>query len=325
MKVFACRNINEDVRVNSSSGGIFSVFAESILEEKGNIYGVAMTEECYSAEYIRVTSLKDLGRLRGSKYLQAKMGDTYQKVRHDLMGGKKVLFTGTGCQVNGLKGFLQREYENLICMDVICHGTPSIALWKKYVLHQEKKYGKLQTVNFRCKDDSWINFGMKENELYISKDSDAYMQMFLRNYSLRPSCYNCIAKKKKMADITIADFWGIENIAPELNDDKGTSLMLLRTEKGEQFFEKIRCNMIVRRVEYEDAVKYNPSEYESVEKPDLRTENYTDMNNLSFEDLTKKYVAPMKVSLAIRVKGKLKRIIKTFDSNIKEKISGRKI
>ena len=111
MKVFACRNINEDVRVNSSSGGIFSVFAESILEEKGIIYGVAMTEECYSAEYIRVTSLKDLGRLRGSKYLQAKMGDTYQKVRHDLLGGKKVLFTGTGCQVNGLKGFLQREYK----------------------------------------------------------------------------------------------------------------------------------------------------------------------------------------------------------------------
>ena len=310
MEIFACRNINEDVRIKSSSGGIFSVFAESILKEKGIIYGVAMAEECYSAEYIRVTDPKELGRLRGSKYLQAKIGNTYKKVKQDLLDGKKVLFTGTGCQVNGLRGFLQNEYENLICVDVICHGTPSKALWKKYVLYQEKKYGKLQTVNFRCKDNSWTNFGMKENELYISKDNDVYMQMFLRNYSLRPSCYKCVAKKKKMADITIADFWGIENIVPELDDGKGTSLMLVRTEKGEQFLDKIRDNIIIKKVKYEDAVKCNPSEYKSVEKPDLRTDFYTDMNSLSFEELAKKYAAPRKVSLATRAKWKVKKIMK---------------
>ena len=131
----------------------------------------------------------------------------YSKV--ELQAGKLVLFTGTGCQVNGLKKFLGKDYENLICMDVICHGAPSPALWREYAQYQEKKSGgKLKGINFRCKDESWTDFGMKEvledipensvKRFYISKDKDPYMQMFLRDYCLRPSCYECVAKKEKM-------------------------------------------------------------------------------------------------------------------------------
>ena len=238
LKVYACYNTDKDVRLSSSSGAVFSSLAENVLEQQGVVYGVAMSEDCYSAEFISVTSKKQLTKLRGSKYLQAKIGNTYRSVKEALSSGKLVLFSGTGCQVNGLKSFLGKDYENLICVDVICHGAPSPALWRKYATYQEQKNGgKLKGINFRCKDDSWTDFGMKEvcksipddetKKLYISKDKDAYMQMFLRDYCLRPSCYECAAKKVKMSDLTIADFWGINDVAPDMNDGMGTSLVLI--------------------------------------------------------------------------------------------------
>ena len=254
LEVYACYNTDKGVRLSSSSGAVFSSLAEYVLEQQGVVYGVAMSTDCYSAEFISVTSKEQLTKLRGSKYLQAKVGNTYKSLKADLMSGKLVLFSGTGCQVNGLKSFLGKEYENLICVDVICHGAPSPTLWRKYVTYQEQKNGgKLKGINFRCKDDSWTDFGMKEicenipgdetKKLYISKDKDAYMQMFLRNYCLRPSCYECTAKKVKMSDLTIADFWGINDVARDMNDGMGTSLALIRTEKGKDIFEKISSSM----------------------------------------------------------------------------------
>lgn len=207
-KVYACYSKDKDVRLSSSSGAVFSSLAEYVLNKNGIIYGVAMSEDCYSAEFIAVTDRSELIKLRGSKYLQAKVGDTFKKVKAELQAGKLVLFTGTGCQVNGLKKFLGKDYENLICMDVICHGAPSPALWREYAQYQEKKSGgKLKGINFRCKDESWTDFGMKEvlenipedsvKKFYISKDKDPYMQMFLRDY-----CYVLLAmsvwlKKRK--------------------------------------------------------------------------------------------------------------------------------
>lgn len=280
-KVYACYNKNKDVRLSSSSGAVFSSLAEYVLNREGIVYGVAMSEDCYSAEFIAVTDRSGLTKLRGSKYLQAKVGDTFKKVKIELQTGKLVLFTGTGCQVNGLKKFLGKDYDNLICMDVICHGAPSPALWKKYAEYQEKKNcGKLKGINFRCKDDSWTDFGMKEvladipqgkaKQLYISKDIDPYMQMFLRDYCLRPSCYECAAKKEKMSDLTVADFWGIKEAAPEMNDGLGTSLVLIRTKKGQEIFNDISCEMKLKEVTYEAGVKGNPAEYKSCERPSRR-------------------------------------------------------
>ena len=161
-KVYACYNKDKDVRLSSSSGAVFSSLAEYVLNKKGIGYGVAMSEDCYSAEFIAVTDRSGLTKLRGSKYLQAKVGDTFKKVKVELQAGRLVLFTGTGCQVNALKKYLGKGYDNLICMDVICHGAPSPALWKKYAEYQEmKNCGKLKGINFRCKDDSWTDFGMK--------------------------------------------------------------------------------------------------------------------------------------------------------------------
>lgn len=325
LEAYACYNKNLDVRLSSSSGAIFTALAENILENNGIVYGVAMTEDCYGAEFIRVEDKQSLNKLRGSKYLQAKVGYAYKNVKNDLLAGRRVLFSGTGCQVNGLKNFLGKNYDNLLCVDVICHGAPSPALWKVYVKHLEiKNQGKLKNVNFRCKDDSWNDFGMKEvfvdilqsNKLYISKDKDTFMQMFLRDYCLRPSCYECVAKKIKKSDLTIADFWGIGDVAPEMNDGVGTSLVLIRTSKGSDFFEKISACLELKTVSYQDAVKYNPSEYKSCVRPVQRNSFFHDMHSLSFESFEKKYVAPIKTSSIAKIKNLTKRILRKIHRTI---------
>ena len=303
MNTYAAYYDNE-IREASSSGGIFSLLAQQF----DVVYGVAMTEDCYEAKFIRTA--QDISSMRGSKYLQAKMGDILKKVREDLLSDKTVLFTGTTCQINGLKKFLGKEYPTLWCVDVICHGVPSPVLWKKYIMYQESQYGKkVKSVNFRCKEYGWKPFGIKENEVFISKDKDSYMQMFLRDYCLRPSCYACQAKYNKMSDMTIADFWGIEDVATELDDGKGTSLIIVRTQKGKDIFEKICNNLKFKEVTYEDGVRKNPSEYSSVKRPVLRDTFFEDMNKMSFEELSKKYAQSYKPSLKQRVKHKIKTIL----------------
>lgn len=322
-KVYACYNKDKDVRLSSSSGAVFSSLAEYVLNKSGIVYGVAMSEDCYSAEFIGVTDSEGLTKLRGSKYLQAKVGNTFKSVKKELQAGKLVLFTGTGCQVNGLKTFLGKDYDNLICMDVICHGAPSPALWREYARDQEKKMGgKLKEINFRCKDDSWVDFGMKEvlstipedsvKKFYISKDKDPYMQMFLRDYCLRPSCYECMVKKEKMSDLTVADFWGIKDVAPEMNNGLGTSLVLIRTKKGQEIFNYISCEMKLKEVTYEAGVKGNPAEYKSCVRPSQRDTFFDDMHTMSFEELEGKYAPPIKYSLKTRAKRRTKKIMKSM-------------
>lgn len=314
LKTYAAYYDN-DVRLESSSGGIFSLLAQQF----DVVYGVAMTADNYRAEFVRAE--KDISPLRGSKYLQASVGNTYIEVRNDLKSEKKVLFTGTVCQVNGLKMFLGQEFENLFCVDVICHGVPSPSLWKMYVMHQEQKYGeKITSVDFRCKKNGWKNYGMKENTVFVSKDLDPYMQMFLKDYSLRPSCYECKAKNHKLSDMTIADFWGIEKVIPEIDDDLGVSLVILRSEKAIDLFNKVHINLNYKEVSYEDGVRQNPSEYSSVVKPQLRDAFFEDMNSMSFAELAKKYAKPQKKHLFLirKCKRKLKSIINKIVDGIKK-------
>ena len=304
MKTYAAIYNNNKIRENSSSGGIFSALADKF----DVVYGVAMTEDCYRADMIRVEG--DLSPLRDSKYFQAKVGDAFIQVKKDLEDGREVLFSGTGCHVNGLSMFLGKEYPNLFLLDIICHGTPSPKLWRQYVSFQEKKHGKLESVNFRCKDDSWIDFGMKENQLYISKDKDFFMQMFLRDYCLRPACYECHAKHYKKSDMTIADFWGIESVAPDMNDGRGTSLVITRTDKGQELFDRVKSTLKWKEVSYEEGVRCNPAEYKSVARPQQRNTFFEDLDKLSFEEMAKKYASEKKVPFKRRVVNKVKRTIK---------------
>lgn len=325
MDVYAAYCLDENIRLKSSSGGMITILAEHILAQNGAVYGVAMSEDCYSAEFIRITDSNGLEKIRGSKYLQAKLGNTFRQVKEDLESGRTVLFTGTGCQVNGLKAYLGKAYEKLYCVDVICHGAPSPELWREYVEFREKEYdSKVTYVSFRCKDDKdWNGFNMKEIDasdkvVHISRHVDPYFSLFVSNLSLRPSCYECLAKKLKQSDLTVADFWGIDNVAPEMNDNKGISLVIVRSEKGKELFAGISERLTIKSVSYEDGVRDNKAEYQPYPKPLQRDSFFKDMNRMPFEELSKKYLCE---SSKTKVKKIVKSVIKKLMGGGKMKVT----
>lgn len=299
MKTYAAIYNNNEIRENSSSGGIFSAIADKF----DVVYGVEMDEENNFAVYARKTN--DISSLRGSKYIQAKVGDCYKQVKEDLDDGKSVLFTGTACQVNGLHLFLGTEYANLFTIDVICHGAPTPKYWHKFI--EDKK---VQKINFRAKDGGWENYtyGMKLNDTYIPFNKNKFMSLYIKDYAIRPSCYECVCKQNKKSDITLGDFWGIEKIDPSMSDNKGTSVVLIRTHNGQELFDSLKDRLIWKEVTYEDGVKQNPSEYKSSARPERRSEFFSDMEKLSFKDLYDKY-CPGTKSRKI-VFNKIKRIVK---------------
>lgn len=292
---------NNPTRIKSSSGAIFSLLSQQF----DIIYGVIMEDDCYSARYARIEN-NNIELLRGSKYLQAKLNNTFHEVKSDISKGYRVLFSGTGCQVNGLRCYLGREYDNLFCLDVICHGVSSPKLWRKYIEYREDRYGKIKAVNFRYKNAGKKDCEKHKNQVFISRYEDPYMRMFLGNYSLRPSCYKCHAKYYKLSDMTVGDFWGIEDLNPEIDDGLGISIVITRSDKGDYYFDKICDDLIWKEVEYEKGIKKNPSEYISAKRPDCRNVFFEDMNTLSFSRLAKKYVKSTHIEV---IKKRFKRVL----------------
>ena len=309
--VYACYYPNEELRLKSSSGAIISAVAEYVFSKNGSVYGVVFSEDCYSASFKKATNMEEFSKIRGSKYVQAKIGNTFAEVKRDLQSGNLVLFTGTVCQVSGLKKFLRKEYENLICIDVICHGVPSPKLWKEYLQYQEKKYNhKIENVNFRCKKNGWVQYGLLENDKFFNRENDPYMLMFLRNYSLRPSCYACKTKNENMSDITVGDFWGINNVLEDFDDDKGCSILLVRTELGSSIFDLLKDKLFYKEVQYKQSIQYNPAEFESSMRPNGRDNFFNDMNSKTFDELIKLYAVPNKVPFKRKLKGFVKKLVK---------------
>lgn len=310
---YAAYNKDEEIRKVSSSGGIFTLLAEVILEEKGVVFGASFNEK-HEVYHTYIENKNELDKFRGSKYLQSSINDTYKKAQEFLKNGRYVLFTGTPCQIEGLRTFLREDYDKLYTQDIICHGVPSPKVWNKYLQFREKEdRDKPKKISFRNKDGGWKLFNMKfeySNFEYRKNEiEDIYMQAFLRNTSLRDSCYNCSFKKKnRISDITLADFWGIENILPEMDDNKGTSLVIVNSEKGEELLNKIIEKMIYKRVDLDNALKYNPSMISSVNKDKNREKFFENLDKIEFDKLVKKYT--YKPNIFRRVIGKIKRIIK---------------
>lgn len=331
LNTYAAYAFDDLIRKQSSSGAIFSLIAEKILSLSGIVYGVTMTDDCKGAEFVRVDNIEQLHLLRGSKYIQAKVGQAYKSVKNDLNSGRIVLFSGTGCQNNGLKKYLGKDYENLYCIDVVCHGVPSPKLWRHYLEHIETiNNAKIIGVNFRCKDQGWKNFGMEEiqhdkKKVYIPSSQDSFMRMFLRNYCLRPSCYECEAKLVRCADLTLADFWGINFVAPEMNDNKGVSLVIIRSQRGQSLFDTVQEKLCYKKVDYNAAIKYNPSEITSAPRPKERNKFFSDLEKKEFIKMEKKYAADAKIPLKQKVKNILRNALlrknNGGDSNVKN-VSG---
>lgn len=315
MDAYAMYNKNEEERLNSSSGGIFTLLAKQIIDNDGVVYGVTMSNNNDRAEYLRVCDFGSLKKLQGTKYLQAWSGDTFKLVKQDLENGKKVLFIGTGCFVNGLSCYLGKKYENLYLVDVICHGVPSGLLWNSFKNYQEKNNGTIKNVDFRRKPNKAVT-NENCNKVYYFKDKNKYMQLYLRDMCLRPSCYECHAKTNRCADLTIGDFWGINRCLPEINDGKGISLVLARSDKGKYLIDKCDNLSVRHQVSYEDAIKSNPSEYSASHKPANRDAFMVDLVYMEFEDLYAKY--------RIKQAGVKQRIIKRI-RGLKNKLKHKKI
>lgn len=241
-KVLAAINKNEDVRKNSSSGGVFYILAEKTINEGGVVFG-ARFDSNWQVIIDYAEDMQGVEAFMGSKYVQARIENAYIDAKRFLTEGRIVLFSGTPCQIAGLQKFLHNSYENLLTVDFVCHGTPSPMVWEMYLNAVEKEYGQIKDIEFRNKSNGWkkycLNFQFKNNVSVVTPHpEDPFMKAFLQDIILRPSCYACKAKGgSSNSDLTIADFWGIEKVFPELDDNKGTSMVFINTNKGQSFFD----------------------------------------------------------------------------------------
>ena len=316
---FAVVNKNEKIRMQSSSGGVFTLFAEKIISENGVVFGAKFNDD-FSVFHSFCETADGIADFRGSKYVQSEMGDSYKKCKEFLQNERKVLFTGTPCQIGGLKAFLGKEHENLICVDFICHGVPSPKFWLKYVDYVEKlNKSKTRKICFRRKG-AWNKFSVSftfanDTEYWKYPNKDEYFSYFFSNVCLRMSCYNCGYKTvSRTSDITIADFWGIQDIAPEMFDAiKGTSLVLVQSEKGEKIFDSVKSLADALPTDLLKSVgqgKRNPvkesAATNSKKMHPNRSKFLKNLDKLPVNELIKRYVSPSFVRRGLR---KIKRML----------------
>lgn len=311
---YAALHKDESIRLKSSSGGIFTAIASHVLSQGGVVFGAAFNEQ-FEVEHTYVERIEDLQKFRGSKYVQSKIGDTYKQAKEFLKEGRLVLFTGTPCQIGGLLSFLGKDYKNLITQDIICHGVPSPLAWEEYLKYRRgvAEEPRIKNIAFRAKDDGWKRFSMsftfeKDIRYRQTLDKDPMMQAFLKNLCLRPSCYECAFKNKvRASDITLADFWGIEKVMPEMDDDKGTSLVIVHSEKGKILFENIQETIICKKVDLDSALAFNTMMTKSVALPKNRAKFMRNIQSKNFALVVKKYAKPKFLQ---RLKNKIKRILR---------------
>lgn len=317
---FACSAKDENFAKQSSSGGVFAILANMYIKEQAVIYGAAFDDD-WNVCHIRADKKDELKRLYTSKYVQSDMGNTFRDVKFDLDNGKKVLFAGTPCQVAGLRSYLQKDYLNLLTVDFICHGVPSPLVWQQYVDTLKKKLNsKITEISFRDKKDGWKSYNFKlitaNGDVFYEKHGDnTYMKGFLKDLYLRPSCYDCKFKTlQRASDITLADFWGIEKIIPEINVEKGVSLCWASSEKGDTILDKALKQTIYEQVDLNEAIKHNPSAITSVKRHKNRNKFFEDISKSDIDiiSLIEKYYdnRSLRKRLSYKLRTKIKSLFK---------------
>lgn len=305
IKVLAAKNKDENIRLKSSSGGIFTLLAESILDENGIVFGACFNDK-WEVTHGYTETKEGLSAFRGAKYVQSKIGDSYKQAEVFLKQNRKVLFSGTPCQIAGLKRYLRKEYDNLFTVDVICHGVPSPKVWRLYLdkilnlkdgqhsasSHSADKKTRIGGINFRSKSTGWKEYSF---EVTLSRTTDGrkntivhsdvfkdniFMKAFLSDLILRPSCHLCPAKAGKSgSDISIADYWSIQDVAPEFDDDKGVSLVLIQTEKGNMLYQTLQNKSEWIETGYEESTKHNGGFKEVCKPHPKRADFFRELNS----------------------------------------------
>lgn len=289
LECYAAKAVDNNIKKNSSSGGIFYYIAKYILDNKGVVYGAAINN--FSVKHIRIDNISQISKLQGSKYTQSNLSDIYINIKKDLDNKKKVLFSGTPCQISALKAFLRKEYDNLYLASVICHGVTNEDIAKKQIKEFEEKFDTtVKKINYKSKKNGWATSSIeydsdKVNKVYAFND-DPLMYLYVNNYILRQSCYNCPSKgiENNLSDIVLGDYWGVQEQHPNMFDNNGVSSIIIKTQKGKDLFENIKNNLIVESTEYNKIMKYNWPFEKSVNKPMYRNKIFKiiEKNSLDF-------------------------------------------
>jgi len=298
-----CKSLEE--RQKSSSGALFYIIAKYVIKQGGIVYGAALDREM-QVHHLSAETLEDLHILRGSKYVQSQMNDTYREIRDYLREGRMVYFTGVGCQVAGLKSFLMKDYPNLITSDLVCHGTPNQKLFDEHIAYLEKKHhGKV--VNYQFRDNSL--WGVCESVTTVT-DSQTRKTYRLPSYSLSPylysfmyamtyreSCYECpFASVPRQGDITLADFWGVEKYLSDLDSSRGVSLILVNSEKGKKILDNIKPELVLEESTLFDAAAYNHNLIAHTNKPEIRNHVFDDIRRYGYAKVARTEFRPANYS-----------------------------
>lgn len=262
---YIAQHMTEDIIKQSSSGGMFSAFAEDVINQGGVVFGASYDKTSQFVRHISVTKIEDLARLRGSKYVQSDIGYSYKEAEHFLKENRVVLFSGTPCQIAGLKMFLGKDYSNLITVDLICQGTPSADIFQSYLHYFEKKH-HCKVIDFKFRDQryGWGKIGSivylkgnRQKVKVISYANSSFYDYSSKAMFYKESCYTCpFAQEKRVGDITLGDFWGIANYKPAGFQKKGISVLFTNTQAGDLFFEKVKTKCHWEKIE-KDIAFYN--------------------------------------------------------------------
>lgn len=265
-QVYAAYSKDDGIRLASSSGGLFTEIAKTILDQHGIVWG-ASYDDSFIVRHIPINSYSEIYRLQGAKYSQSVLAGVFPQIKKQLLEEIPVLFCGTPCQVYGLKNYLGKNYDNLLCIDFVCHSIPSPLAWEKYLGYRALKDndGSMPiSINMRSKVSGWshyeysvvINYGNKQ---YLRKsDQDLYLQLFVKGYISRSSCYRCKFKGfNRISDITLGDCWGVWDFAAQMDDNRGTSLIIVHSDKGNSVLSAILKKISLVAISHEDAIKEN--------------------------------------------------------------------
>ncbi|HAY72483.1 MAG TPA: (4Fe-4S)-binding protein [Ruminococcaceae bacterium] len=312
-KIYAVRATDSSVRMNSSSGGFFSVLASKVIADGGIVYGAAFSSDYKSVKHTGIEKSEDIYKLRGSKYIQCVNDRSlFSEITKELISNRTVLFSGTPCQVEGIKSFLKQDYNNLITVDMVCHGVPSPSVWRAYISELEKENGStVQNVSFRDKVSGWkkysftVDFANGKHFTQIVTENP-YMRAFVRSVTIRKSCYNCPFRRlERVSDLTMADFWGCEKVTPQMNDNTGITLAFVNNEKGETLFRTL-SDTEFSQVSESDALRENRSMYIQTDYNFNRNYFFDNLDNLSAKELL--MTAANRQTLLTRAVGKYHRI-----------------
>lgn len=294
LNVYAAKNSNDEVRRLSSSGGIFTLLAEQTIKDGGVVFG-ACWDKNWNVKHDYIDNISDLQKFRSSKYLQSVIGNSYLKAEQFLKIGRKVMFTGSPCQIAGLKHFLRKEYDNLLAVEVICHSVPSPGVWQKYLttrLHTLRwEKSDIRNISFRDKKTGWKTYSFliennDGNSFTELSNKNAFMRGFLADLYTRPSCHACPAKQLRSgSDLTLGDFWGVESLMPEIDDDNGVSAIIVNSDKGKQVLHNI--NVELHEVSYNELITRNPALVKSFPITPKRTVFFKE-DGYTFEEKVKR-------------------------------------